>query len=40
MDHFKDLAKQLMEIRKSGRLPGKKIRGPKEAKRQKANRFC
>jgi len=34
MDYFKEEGKQLMEIRKSSRLPGKKIRGTKRGTRR------
>jgi len=39
MDHFKEQANQLMEIRKSGRLPGKKSEGPKRARGQERERL-
>jgi hypothetical protein len=35
MDHFKEQAQQLMEIRKSGHRSGKKIRGAKKGKKTK-----
>ncbi len=39
MDHFKDLAQQLMKIRESGRRPDKKIGSTKGGRRVKVSNF-